>query len=107
VKRRTAEWSLALVLAGSSCGTSQTSVPPCGAGWNSARLLLDCFDVDEFPLTPVVGPESVPVSPASFAWQAPDASDLVVCAVFTEPPTFGDGGIAHFERSARYYTVRE
>ena len=100
-------WSLAVVLAGSSCGNPHPAVPSCGVGWNSARLLLDCFDVDEFPLTPVVGLESVPVSPASFTWQAPDASDLVVCAVFTEPPTFDGGAIVDFDRSARYYTLRQ
>ena len=100
-------WVLAVGLAGSSCGSSQSSFPSCDAGWNSARMLLDCFEADEFPLTPLVGPESVPVSPASFTWQAPDATDLVVCAVFTEPPRFAGGVIVDFERWARYYTVRQ
>jgi hypothetical protein len=100
-------WALAAAVVVSSCETSRPAVPPCKADWNSARLLLDCFDVEEFSLAPVLGPDGEAVSPATFTWQAPDHVDLVVCAVFTEPPTFVDREIVDFDQTARYYMVRQ
>src|SRR5262245_59157463 len=86
--RRPVRWCHALVaaaaLAAGGCSSPAATRPVCPTDWDDARLLLDCFGVDELPLVAATTPSGAPIAPASYVWTAPAAADLVVCAVFVD-----------------------
>ena len=98
-------WAGALLALGSCSDAEETKT--CSVNWDDSMLLLDCLDVGDFPLDVEVDPLGRPVVPARLRWTAPRKADVVVCGLFAEVPTFAASGIARFEESVAFYSVRK